>query len=223
MADKVMEAKRQLIETGKQIAAKGLVIGPGGNTSLRVDGMMVISASGSSFESSDESDYVAIDIETGKQNDGGKRPSSEVLMHLECYRRRPDVNAIVHTHPTWSTSVASSGTKMPPMFPDYVVFVGKPATLDYVIPTTKLLADAVAEVIADHNVVLMSNHGVLAVAGDLKMALLRVELAEENARMLAIANSLGKPRSLTDAEVQAIYDLESEKYRQRLLKNEGCK
>jgi L-fuculose-phosphate aldolase len=107
------------------------------------------------------------------------------------------------------------------MFPDYVVFVGKPATLDYVIPTTKLLADAVAEVIGEHNVVLMSNHGVLAVAGDLKMALLRVELAEENARMLVIANSLGTPRSLTDAEVQAIYDLESEKYRQRLLRNEG--
>lgn len=217
MADDVKAAKRQLIEIGKQIAAKGLVIGPGGNISARVGNLMVISASGSSFESSGEEDFVTIDIKTGEQTDGGKRPSSEVLMHLECYRRRSDVNAVVHTHPTWSTSAASSGVKLPPMFPDYVVFVGSPAFLDYVIPTTKLLADAVAEVISDRNVVLMSNHGVLAVADDLKMALLRIELAEENARMYAIAKSCGTPRSLSKEEVQAIFDLESEKFRQKLL------
>jgi L-fuculose-phosphate aldolase len=104
------------------------------------------------------------------------------------------------------------------MFPDYVVFVGSPATLDYVIPTTKLLADAVAQVIGEHNVILMSNHGVLAVAGDLEMALLRVELAEENAKMLIAAKTLGVPRFLNEDEVKMIHDLESEKYRQKLLK-----
>ena len=218
MSNDILKTKKELIEIGRQIAAKGLVIGPGGNISARIGGSMVISASGSSFETSTEDDYVAVDIATGKAEEGAKRPSSEVLMHLECYRRRPEINAVVHTHPTWSTSVASAGIKMPPMFPDYVVFVGDPATLDYVIPTTKLLADAVGGVIADHNVVLMSNHGVLTVAGDLNMALLRVELAEENARMLIAAKTLGIPRVLTEAEVKAIHDLESEKYRQKLLK-----
>ena len=150
MSNDILKTKKELIEIGRQIAAKGLVIGPGGNISARTGGSMVISASGSSFETSTEDDYVAVDIATGKAEEGAKRPSSEVLMHLECYRRRPEINAVVHTHPTWSTSVASAGIKMPPMFPDYVVFVGDPATLDYVIPTTKLLADAVGGVIADH-------------------------------------------------------------------------
>jgi L-fuculose-phosphate aldolase len=97
VSEQILMAKGELIAIGRQIAAKGLVIGPGGNISMRAGETMVISASGSSFESSRADDFVCVDIESGMAEEGAKRPSSEVLMHLECYRRRPDISAVVHT------------------------------------------------------------------------------------------------------------------------------
>lgn len=214
----IRKIKEDLIACGKKIAAKGLVVGPGGNISARCGDWMVISASGVSFEEAAQDDYVAVDIATGNPVAGAKRPSSEQLMHLACYRRRPDIHAVVHTHPTAAVAAASSGVALEPMFPDFVAFLDKVHTLEYIIPTTKELADAVAAVIEEYNALLLCNHGALTLGANLKEAALRTELLEEAARILIAAKALGRPRILSQEEVAAIKDLNSEKYRQNLLK-----
>lgn len=213
-ADRVRD---DLVACGRAIAAKGLVVGPGGNLSARVRETMYISASGSSFGEATPEDYVGVDIATGRVVDGAKQPSSEVLMHLACYRRRPDVQAVVHTHPTMVTAVASSGRKLEVMFPDYALFLREVAHLDYVVPTTRELAQAVEQVIGGHDAVAMANHGALTVGASLKEALLRTELLEEGARIMVAACTVGVPRALSKREVEAIHNLASEKYRRVLM------
>lgn len=216
--DHVRAAKQSLVEVSRKIAARGLVVGPGGNISARVDDSVVISASGSSFEDASESDFVTVALDSGRKLDGDGNPSSEWLMHLLCYRHRADVNAVVHTHPPLSIAVASSGTTLEPMFPDFAAFIESLAYLDYIIPTTARLAEAVGEKVKAHDALLLSNHGVVTVGSSLKEALLRTELIEESACILIAARTLGTPRLLTQSEVEEIRNLNAEKYRQRLIK-----
>jgi L-fuculose-phosphate aldolase len=216
--NQVEQTRKELVYYGKKIVAKGLVVGPGGNISVRRGKVVYISASGYAFDEATEDVYVGVDIESGELVDGTKKPSSEVLMHLACYRKRPDIQAVVHTHPPLAIGVASSGQKLEPMFPDFVAFLEKVHTLDYIIPTTKELADAVEAVIGDYNGVLLCNHGALTVGNNLKEAYLRTEIIEESARILIAAKTIGKPRILSGSEVTAIKDLNSEKYRQELMK-----
>jgi len=106
MNSDIAKLKRELIDIGKRIAMEKLVVGPGGNISARMGDRIYIKASGSSFEDATEEDYIGVEIESGKTVDSDKRPSSEIWMHLECYKKREDVKAVIHTHPVYSIAYA---------------------------------------------------------------------------------------------------------------------
>jgi hypothetical protein len=97
----------------------------------------------------------------------GPRPSSEIEMHLEIYRQRQDVRAVVHTHPPTAIGVTAAGLDgIPFMFPDQVAIVGAVACLDYIVPCSPELAAAVAEASGDRPPrVLLRNHGLVTVGG----------------------------------------------------------
>src|SRR5699024_12785004 len=84
-------------------------------------------------------------------------------LHLQSFptRRSSDLKAVLHAHPSYSVGVASAGKDIPPMFPDFPAMIKKISYIDYVIPTTELLANAVGEVVADSQAIVMKNHGVL--------------------------------------------------------------
>ncbi len=213
--------RQELVATGRLIAQKGLVVGPGGNISARCGDLLYLSASGSSFEEAAGDDYVGVDLATGQLVDGSKKPSSEVLMHLACYRKRPEIGAVVHTHPPLAIAVASCGLTLEPLFPDFAAFLGEVPTLGYVIPTTPALAKAVEAVIGRCDGLLLANHGTLTVGANLKEALFRTELIEEASRILIAARSLGSPQTLSPAEVEAIRNLGAERYRRKLMAEPG--
>lgn len=215
------QVKADLLKYGKKIAAKGLVVGPGGNISARCGELMYISASGSSFDEATADDYIGVDIVSGKVVDGNKKPSSEILMHLACYRKRADINAVTHTHPTLAIAMASSGIKLEPMFPDFVAFLDEVPTLDYITPGTEELAEAVGAAIGQYNGILLCNHGSLTVGVNLKEAYLRTELIEESARIFVAAKTIGTPRILSPEETGAIKNSYAEKYRLDLLKRQS--
>ena len=120
--------------------------------------------------------------------------ASGTSLHLICYRIREDIQAIVHTHSPWAGGVISFGRTIKPMFPEFVCDIEKVAHIDYVVPTTRKLAERVAQVIGNNNVVLMSNHGVLAVGRNLKEAYYRNLIIENAAKSLVAACIVGKPR-----------------------------
>lgn len=208
---------RELKKYAEKIVSTGLVVGAGGNLSMRDGNIMYISPSGFDLQEIEDEQWVRVDIDSGEVLDELK-PSSEVLMHLECFRNRPDITAVLHAHPSYSVGVSSTGQDIPYMFPDFPAMIHQIEYLDYLIPTTEVLADAVGSVIPRTDVVVMRNHGVLTVGKTMKEAYFFMQIVEEAARVYAISASVGKPRLLTDQECEALRNLSSEKYRQELLK-----
>jgi L-fuculose-phosphate aldolase len=207
----------QLKLYANKVVQAGLVVGAGGNLSMRDGDIMYISPSGFDLQEIEDHQWVRVEISTGKVLDELK-PSSELLMHLECFRRRPDIQAVLHAHPSYSVGVSSAGKNIPPLFPDFPAMIRKVSYLDYVIPTTEVLANAVGSLIGDSDVIVMRNHGVLTVGKTMKEAYFFMQLTEESAKVYTIASIVGQPRILTEQECQELRNLSAEQYRSKLLK-----
>jgi L-fuculose-phosphate aldolase len=201
-----------------KIVHTGLVVGAGGNLSMRDGNIMYISPSGFDLQEIEDHQWVRVNIETGEILDDLK-PSSEILMHLECFRKRPDITAVLHAHPSYSVGVSSTGHNIPSLFPDFPAMIKSVAYLDYMIPTTEVLADAISGVIEENDVVVMRNHGVLTVGKTMKEAYFFMQIIEESAKVYTIGSTVGIPRVLTVEECEDLRNLSSEKYRSKLLKD----
>jgi L-fuculose-phosphate aldolase len=207
------------VSFGKRIAEDHLVVGPGGNISARIGDVILVKASGVAFEEATEEDFVPVEIESGQVLEGNGRPSSELAMHLACYRVRGDVQAVVHTHSPFATGVASAGVTLRPMFPDFVAVIDSEVpTLPFVIPCGEELAEVVSGAIGKVNAALLCNHGVVTVGVNLKEAFYRAVLIEEAAKALVAGTALGKIRFLTEAEEARIRGLDKVQYRIDILK-----
>ena len=214
-------AREALVAIGRKIEEKGLVVGPGGNTSVRVGGVVYIKASGKCFEDATERDYVGVDLETGQVVDGDQKPSSEILFHLGCYKVRPDIEAVVHTHPPVVTGLACAGRTIEPISPEFVALLGREVPLaEYVVPTGPELAEVVVREIKDHNAVLLKNHGIVTVGRTLKEAYYRTLFVESAAISMVAARVMGGICLLTPEQAADIDNLQSEKYRRELLKKQ---
>ncbi len=216
-----MDVLDELIELGKRMVACQLVVGPGGNLSARDGRFAYLSPSGFSLGEIARNDYVKIDTETGEVVKGHLKPTSETPLHLECYRRRSDVNAVVHAHPPIATGLVTGGAKIKAMTPDFVAYVGRVITLPYIVPAGRELAEAVGNAVSTCNAIMMVNHGAITVGSNLKEAFTKMEVLEDSAKLEMAALIAGKPRFFTDQEVDTIDNLSVEAYRRRLLKGEG--
>lgn len=217
----IKKVRRELVEIGKKISEKGLIVGPGGNTSARVGNIVYMKASGIAFEEAKESDYIGVDLRTGKVVDGKLRPTCEILMHLQCYLVRNDINAVVHTHPPYAIAYAMLGETLRPFTPDFVAIIGSNVpTIEYAIPAGKELADEIGKAIRKYNGVLMANHGLLTVGTNLKEAYYRTLLIEDSCKTVISARGLGRMRFFTPQEVSRVDNLKAEAYRRKLLKKE---
>jgi L-fuculose-phosphate aldolase len=215
----IAELREELARWGRRLIQQGLATGAGGNISAREGDTMLISPSGFSLEELAPDQYTAVSVSSGSVEEGALRPSSEVLMHLGCYRRRPDINAVVHTHPPFTIALTSSGRDLKPMFADCIIYLGRRVPhLDYITVTTPELADAVEAAIPDVHCIILRNHGAITVGANLKQAFWRACTVEENARIQLLASTGGGvPEFLGDEEAGRLESLASEQYRQRLL------
>ncbi len=213
-----IEIRKQLVEIGKKIADKELVVGPGGNISARVDNIVYMKASGICFEEAKTSDYIGVDLKTGDIVCGNKKPTCEIAMHLGCYLERKDITAVIHTHAPIATAVGMQEITLKPFSPDLAALVGDVPTIKYVLPGGIELAEEVKNVIKKHNAVLMCNHGLLTVGSNLKEAYYRTLLIEDACKTFVAAKSLGKMKFFTKNQSEQINNMEAESYRKMLLK-----
>ena len=214
-----VDIRAQLVKWGKRLVDNGLVVAAGGNISARVGDTMFISPSGYSIADATEEDYVPVEISTGKiLDDFPLKPSSEVLMHLRCYRVRSDIRAIVHVHPPILVGIISAGGMIQPFTPDSVALLGKPAILDYILPTTDVLARAVEEKVKEADVILLRNHGVVTVGANLREACYKAEVAEDTAKSFLASKIIGTLKLFTESELEAINGLSSEQYRLEIMR-----
>jgi L-fuculose-phosphate aldolase len=215
------EVLENLVRVAKRLPSDGLVRGAGGNVSAREDDILWISPSGMSFEDATPEDYPGVSIATGEIVQGSRRPSSEVLMHLAIYRRRPEVTAVIHTHPPMTQALTATGQSLKAMFADYHVYVGKNVPhLPYITVTTPELASRVEDVVkaSDCFAIVLRNHGLITVGSSIKEAYFRTLAVEEQAFIQHAAIQVGHPTFLTDEELKNLDQLGSEAYRRELLK-----
>lgn len=175
---------------------KGFVSGSGGNVSCRAGDLFYITPTGKSLGMMREEDMILLRPDGTFQGTG--KPSKEWRMHLACYQARPEINAVVHVHSTYSVSVSclkdtDSHCAMPAFTPGYQIRVGDLQVLPYSAPGSPELALGVERAISGANSVLLANHGLVTVGKDLEAAFNLVEEIEENARIYLILNGRGVP------------------------------
>ena len=174
----------EIIQTSNEIYNKGLVSGKSGNISSRFkkDGndIVAITPTLKSLSDLDEKDIVLVDMDGNILTKG--KPSSEVNMHLEIYKKRDDVNAIVHTHSPYATGFAFSNKKLKRLEGFGTIKNPYLSSIDYKKPGSDELAKSASEGISDEDVLILKNHGVICVADTLKEAKLLAVFVEETAK-----------------------------------------
>ena len=199
----LMKKERELIvEYGKKLITSGLTKGTGGNLSIynREKDLIAISPSGIDYFKTKLEDVVILNI-SGEQVDGDGKPSSEFEMHRIFYERRNDIDAIIHTHTMYATTLACLNWSLPPVH--YMVAL---AGLDvrcakYATYGTVELAENAFEAMVDRKAVLLANHGLLAGANDLLNAFNITEEVEYCAEIYYRTKSIGNPVILDEEEM----------------------
>jgi L-fuculose-phosphate aldolase len=140
---------------------------------------------------------------TGKVISGnpGFRPSSEVKMHLEVYKERPDVKSVVHAHPQYATCFAVAGIPLNKcVLPEAIIIIGSVPTAPYGLPSTMEIPDSIRPFIKKSDAILLENHGALTLGSDLLNAYHKMETLEHTASIVWKAIQLGNMNVLPENE-----------------------
>lgn len=204
------ETERALMcAVGKLLYDRGYAAANDGNLSILVEpGRLLVTPSGISKGRMTPDMLLVTDLE-GTVLEGDRHPSSEMKMHLAVYRGRADVRAVVHAHPPVSTAFAVCRRGLEtPYLAELVVGLGAvPCTPEFAMLSTDAVPRSVEPYLADHNGVLLANHGVLTWGGDLWEAFDRLETVEHTAKIVLNARLLGDPVALTAAETAELRSL----------------
>ena len=199
--------KKAVIEAAQQLAQSGLVVGTSGNVSMRLkerDGheMLAITPSGRYYDLLQVDDIVIVGFD-GERIEGELNASIETMMHIEIYRARKKVNAIIHTHPVFSSAISVAGLDIPPILDDQVVYIGGEIKVaEYAIPGSPELAKNVVSALGPKNAVILANHGALSVGSDMREAFTNCERLENTAKIYIYALSAGKINLLPAAALE---------------------
>ncbi len=182
-----------MVETANQIYHNGLTPGKSGNISTKIqynsNYYILISPSGVSLKNINLEDVIVID-DKGNQIEGHGKPSSELNMHLEIYQKRKEISGIVHTHSPYATGFSFSGNKIPHL--EGFGKIKKPYLneVDYATPGSMELAKIASNGLEKEDMLILKNHGVLAIGTDLPEAALLAEFVENSAKTSFITNIL---------------------------------
>ncbi len=202
--------KQEIIKYAKIAGQKNLSPSVSGNISVRCGENIVITSTGSANAFLEEDDISVIDF-SGNLVSGVKKASSEKYVHIEVYKKRPDINAICHFHSPYLTAFAAAGLELGEyVLPEIVFMFEKIPLAEYALPGTVDLANKTAQYFDNYDVVLMRNHGVISGGVDLKDAYLKLELCESYAQTYLLSKFLGGAKILSDEQVKEIFDLKTQ-------------
>ncbi len=195
--------RKELIAYGQKLVEANLTKGTGGNLSIchREKGIMAITPSGIDYFDIKPEQIVILDVETGKILEGDAVPSSESDMHRIMYKYRVDLNAVIHTHTTYATTLACLNVALPAVH--YLVALAGPDVpcAPYATYGTVELAKNAFETMKNRKACLLSNHGLLAGGPDLATAFTITEEIEFCCELYYRAKSIGEPVILSEAEM----------------------
>lgn len=204
------EIKNEIIEVGKRLHARGWISATDGNISIKLDSNRVMTTpTGVHKGYLTHDDFVIVDMD-GNQLSGKAKPSSELAMHLTCYREREDICSVIHAHPTYCIVMSVAGITLAKcLLPEVIFTLGSIPTAEYAPPTTRQVAESIVEPVKDHDAIILERHGSLTVGKNLFDAYNKLERMEHVAEITFKTRQLGGDKPLTPVQVNELYDIKS--------------
>lgn len=204
------EIKKLMCEIGRRVYNKGMVAANDGNFSVKIsDNEFLCTPTGVS-KGFMTPDYICkVDAQGNLIHANGNfKPSSEIKMHMRVYEKRPDVNAVVHAHPSFATSFAIAGIPLTqPIMPEAVIALGCVPIAKYGTPSTSEIPDAIEEYLPYFDQVLLESHGALTWGQDLLSAYMKMESVEFYAELLYKSKMLGGPKEFDKEQIEKLYEI----------------
>ena len=204
------EIKDQMCDVCHKMWQLGWVAANDGNVSVKLeDGTFLATPTGISKSFITPEKIVHIDKDANIiEANGDYRPSSEIKMHLRCYKEREDVGAVLHAHQPVATGYAVANVPLDEYsMIETVIAIGSIPVTPYGTPSTYEVPDAIAPYLGEHDVVLLQNHGALSVGADLLTAYYRMETLELFAKISLNAHLLGGAKEISRPNIDKLISM----------------
>lgn len=189
--------RTDIVEVCRRLYERGMIVAADGNVSARLGtDRMLITPSGVCKGFLSPEDLVITDLD-GRPVRRGDKCSTEIAMHVECYRRRPDIRSVVHAHPPTAIAFSVAGRRLEPhVLPEVVVALGEVPTVPYTDPGSYEVPAGIGPVIERCEALILEFHGVLTVGDTVMSGYYKMEKVEHAAHILLMAHQLGGIRLL---------------------------
>jgi len=190
---------------------KGLILGLGGNASVRIEGKEYIAVTPSQREYATltTDDICVVDFDLNPVVDNGLQPSLESAMHISVYRNRPDIGAVVHTHQVFASVFSLINQPIPAIFDEVTSTIGKEVpVVPYGLSGSPQLMENITGMLPTRSYCyILQNHGALCLGMDLAKAMHNAELLEKAAKIYYYAMATGKAITELPQDIQDLLDL----------------
>lgn len=202
------QLRADIVEVGRRLYDRRYTAANDGNISVRLGSDRLLMTPKGVCKGFMSPEMMCITDLNGRKLQGDRDPSSEMLMHLEVYRQRPDVQAVVHAHPPTATGFAVAGIPLDrAVLAEVLTTLGSIPIAEYATPSTQELPEAVRKYIRAHDGMLLANHGALTVGSDLFSAYYKMETIEHFATISLVARLLGRENLIAREEVLRLQEL----------------
>jgi L-fuculose-phosphate aldolase len=194
-----------IVDVCHRLSAAGYVAATDGNVSARLrNGSVLATRTGINKGMLRRRDILEVRPD-GSAVRNGKRPSSELGMHLFIYRERPDIGAVVHAHPPYATAFATARLPLDDgLFPEVILGFGTIPLAAYATPSTAEVAESIAPFVRGSDAILLANHGVVTFGPSVMEAFFKMQKVEHTARIVFLTRMLGGGKPLTPKELQRL-------------------
>lgn len=203
--------KKELLEVAGYMYQKGMVNAFEGNLSIRKRDTIYITPS-SICKGFLKKEMIVVTDLNGKVLEGEYKPSSEIKLHLAIYEHKPELKSVIHAHSPYATAFAVANKPIETKaYPEMIVLFDKIPLAAYGAPSTDDIYKGVLEYLPNYDIILMANHGIVAVGIDAFDAFFKLESAESIAKMLIIVQQLGGAKDLSEEQLEVLYKMRRER------------
>lgn len=204
-----MQIREQMCDIGRRVWQQGWVAANDGNFTVKIEeDVYLATPTGTSKGFLTPDMLILVNSKCEPLEESKWRPSSELLMHMRCYKLRPDIGSVVHAHPPISTAYAVAHIPLDAYtMPEAIIAIGSVPIAPYGCPSTAEIPDSVEPFLPDHDAILLENHGALTVGQDLITAYYRMETLEYYAKLSMNTHMLGVSHELPTEKIQELLEL----------------
>jgi L-fuculose-phosphate aldolase len=200
--------RQEIVKIGQLMYQKGFISASDGNISARLGpNRLLITPSGLHKGFLEPADILIVDDDGHRVGPGSVtrrdlKPTSELPLHLEAYRQRSEIGAVVHAHPPITIALSIAGIPMADcLLPEVIVFLGLIPTTAYATPSSTESIQVIQELITRHDALVLQRHGSMTVGDSPMQAFMRLETVEQNARIAFMLAQLDVANPLPASEV----------------------